>query len=200
MSDSPVAERRLQLLPLDRIGYGATDTLREAGGGLVTRLVRRVADGVAPVPRHEAARDESDWYDAAAEQTYRHELTGIDVRDHTAADVTFRLLAVDGSPLVTTALLWADTLAGFPGMTDALVCAPRFSAVIVRPVLRQSDIGAARTLFSVARTMSTDCLDPCSDGVFWWRSGTFHRIDVDAPAYQPVLPAELGPVAAALPR
>lgn len=195
------ADLRLQLLPLDRIEHGATDTLREAGGGLVTRLVQRIGDGGVAVPRDEASANlGDDWYDVAAEQTYRQELAQADVRDHTAADVTFRMIAIDGSPLVSTALLWADTIALFPGMTDALVCAPRFSTAIVRPVLGQADIGAARTLFSVVRTMTADAVDPCSDGVFWWRSGTFHRIDFDEQTHEPILPAELGPVASALPR
>lgn len=191
---------RVQLLPLELIAHGATDTLRDAGGGLVSRLVRRSQEGVIPVPRDQAAALEGpDAFGAAAEQTFRRELVDADVRDHTASDVTFRMIAIDGSPFVTAALFWPDTTAKFPGMTDALVCAPRLSAVLVRPVRTQADIGTARTMGSVARLITEEAADPCSDGVFWWREGRFHRIDFDEDGFQPLLPAELGAVAAALP-
>lgn len=192
---------RLQVLPLDLIAHGSTDTLRDAGGGLVSRLVRRTPQGVVPVSRAEPLPlDGADWYDVAAEQTYRRELAGVDVREHVAAGVSFRMIAIDGSPLVTTAVLWPATLAGFPGVVDVLVCAPRFSAVLVRPVLTQSDIGAAATLWSLVRMMAGDVDDPCSDAVFWNHAGRLHRVEFDPGTHQPVLPPELGPVAAALPR
>lgn len=192
---------RLQVLPLDLIAYGATDTLREVGGGMVARLVRRTHEGVEPVSRSERlSLDGADWYDVAAEQTFRRELVAVDVREHVAAGVSLRMVAIDGNPVVTTAMLWPGTLAGFPAVVDVLVCAPRFSAVLVRPVLTQSDIGAATTLWSVVRMMLGDVDDPCSDGVFWWRAGGLHRIEFDDDTHQPVLPPELGPAAAALPR
>lgn len=191
---------RLQVLPLDLIADGATDTLRDAGGGMVGRLVRRTPQRVEPVSRDEPLSLEGvDWYDVAAEQTFRQELVAVDVREHVAAGVTFRMIAIDRSPLVTTAVLWPNTLAGFPGVVDALVCAPRFSAVLVRPVLAQSDIGTATTLRSVVRVVFGDADDPCSDEVFWWRAGRLHRIEFDDGTHQTVLPPELGPVAAALP-
>lgn len=199
-TSASTADLRLQLLPLDQVARGATDTLRDAGGGLVTRLVRRTSGGLAPVPRDEAATLlGAGWYDVAAEQTYREELAQLDVRDHTAAGVSLRVLAVDGSPFVPTALLWADTTARFPGMTDALVAAPRTSLAIVRPVLTRSDVGTATTIHSVVRAVTDGAADRCSDGVFWWRGGLFHRVEVDERTHRPVLPAELGPVAAALP-
>jgi len=191
---------RLQLLPLELIAHGATDTLRDAGGGLVSRLVRRSERGVVPVARDEAATLEgSEPFATAAEHTFRLELSDADVRDHETSGVTFRMIAIDGSPFVTAALFWPDTTANFPGMTDALVCAPRLSAVLVRPVLTQADIGTARTLSSIARLITGRAADPCTDGVFWWREGRFHRIDFDEDGSQPVLPTELGPVAATLP-
>ncbi len=191
---------RLQLLPLELIAHGATDTLRDAGGGLVSRLVRRSERGVVPVARDEAATLEgSEPFATAAEHTFRLELSDADVRDHETSGVTFRMIAIDGSPFVTAALFWPDTTANCPGMTDALVCAPRLSAVLVRPVLTQADIGTARTLSSVARLITGRAADPCTDGVFWWREGRFHRIDFDEDGFQPVLPTELGPVAATLP-
>lgn len=191
---------RLQLLPLELIAHGATDTLRDAGGGLVSRLVRRSERGVVPVARDEAATLEgSEPFATAAEHTFRLELSDADVRDHETSGVTFRMIAIDGSPFVTAALFWPDTTANCPGMTDALVCAPRLSAVLVRPVLTQADIGTARTLSSIARLITGRAADPCTDGVFWWREGRFHRIDFDEDGFQPVLPTELGPVAATLP-
>lgn len=192
---------RLQVLPLDLIDYGATDTLRDAGGGLVSRLVRRTAQGVEPVARTETlSLDGASWYDVAAEQTYRRELAALDVRDHVAAGVSFRMIAIDGNPLVSTAALWPATLGRFPGVADVLVCVPRFSAALVRPVLAQSDIGAAATLWSVARMMFGEVDDPCSDGVLWNHAGRLHRIELDPGTHHPILPPDLGPVAAALPR
>ena len=192
---------RLQVLPLDLIAHCATDTLRDAGGGLVSRLVRRTTQGVEPVARTEPlSLDGATWYDLAAGQTHRRELTALDVRDHVAAGVTFRMMAIDGNPLVSTAALWPATLGGFSGVVDVLVCVPRFSAALVRPVLAQSDIGTATALWSVNRMMFAQADDPCSDGIFWNHAGSLHRIELDPGTHDPVLPPELGAVAAALPR
>jgi hypothetical protein len=187
---------RLQLLPVDLIDHGATDTLRDAGGGLVSRLVRRSGRDIVAVTRADAAAIQgTDPFATAAEQTFTFELSDLDVRDHGSAPAGFRVLAIDGSPFVSTALLWPDTTAQYPGMTDALVCAPRLSTVFVRPVLTKSDIGAAGLLASVAGEVA----DGAADRVFWWHLGRFHLIDFDEGDGQPVLPAELGPIVDALP-
>ncbi|MDQ6657687.1 MAG: hypothetical protein M3Z00_05615 [Actinomycetota bacterium] len=199
MSDTD-GSLRIQLLPLALISEGATDTVRAAGGDLVSRLVRRTAAGVVPVTRDESASHRgSDPFAVAAEQTFTHELVGADVRDHVAAGVTFRMIAVDGSPFTTTALLWPDTVAKFHGMVDAIVSAPRMSAVLVRPVLTQGDIGAARTLRSVAQVVFRDAPDPCTDEVYWWHAGQIFRVEFDRSTVGPVLPPELSQLVAALP-
>lgn len=189
---------RLQLIPLTMMTDKPPAPVRDVGGGFVSRLVVRGDDG-AVVPTAADTQADPDPFSLAAELTYTRVLTGLDRRDHEAKGVRFRMLAIDGCPLVTTALLWPAMTAQLQGYENFLVAAPRLSAVLVRPIERQSDIGTATTLMSIARVVVGDADDPCCPDVLWWRQGRLHRIEFDPGDPQPVLPAELGDVAAALP-
>ncbi len=131
-------------------------------------------------------REPAELVRIAVRQTVERELTTLDVRDHelpTGGSV--RLLAADGNPFVTTALMSVKRFLPEGADHGALVAAPQYGAVLLHPVdgrVREAAVAVHRltgSLFAAAA-------DPCSDQVFWWYAGEFHPVRV--------LPAEAGGV------
>ncbi|MEU4370761.1 hypothetical protein [Micromonospora chersina] len=147
-------------------------------------------------------REPAELVRIAVRQTVERELTTLDVRDHelpTGGSV--RLLAADGNPFVTTALMSVRRFLPEAAEHGALVAAPRYSAVLLHPVdegLRE----AAVALHRLAGSLFEAAADPCSEQVFWWRDGEFHPVRVvpgeSGGAVQVRLPEALAPVVARL--
>ncbi|MEV5692063.1 hypothetical protein [Micromonospora globbae] len=137
----------------------------------------------------------------AVRQTVRHELATLDVRDHelpTGASV--RLLAADGNPFVTTALMSVRRFLPDDAEYGALVAAPRYSAVLLHAVDAEVEktIAALRHLTT---SMVTAATDPCTDEIFWWYDGEFHPLRVvagEAGGGEVRVPQALAPVVARL--
>lgn len=132
----------------------------------------------------------------AVRQTITEELHDVDVRDHDLNGFQLRMVAKDGCPFVTTALLSLRRFMPQP-VDDALVIAPRYSAIALLPLTAKDEIRIATVLAGVARDMYANAPDQCSAGVYWWHDGTFHPLDLDDDGTV-VLEVELAAVAAAL--
>ncbi|WP_157740297.1 hypothetical protein [Micromonospora auratinigra] len=114
----------------------------------------------------------------AVRQTVQHELATLDVRDHELpAGGSVRLLAADGNPYVTTALMSVPRFLPEAGEYGALVAAPRYSAVLLHQVgadLRDTAVAFDR----VTRSMFDAADDRCTDRIFWWHDRVFHPVRV----------------------
>ncbi|GGR99943.1 hypothetical protein GCM10010169_50820 [Micromonospora fulviviridis] len=147
-------------------------------------------------------REPAELVRIAVRQTVERELTTLDVRDHelpTGGSV--RLLAADGNPFVTTALMSVKRFLPDGADHGALVAAPQYSAVLLHRVDQGLRDGAV-ALHRLAGSMFEAAADPCSDQVFWWRDGEFHPVRVvpgeSGGAVQVRLPEALAPVVARL--
>lgn len=147
-------------------------------------------------------REPAELVRIAVRQTVERELTTLDVRDHelpTGGSV--RLLAADGNPFVTTALMSVKRFLPEGADHGALVAAPQYSAVLLHRV-DQGLRDAAVALHRLAGSMFEAAADPCSDQVFWWRDGEFHPVRVvpgeSGGAVQVRLPEALAPIVARL--
>ncbi|MET8834134.1 hypothetical protein ABZV78_09485 [Micromonospora sp. NPDC004540] len=143
-------------------------------------------------------REPAELVRTAVRQTVERELTTLDVRDHelpTGGSV--RLLAADGNPFVTTALMSVKRFLPEGAENGALVAAPQYSAVLLHPVDNRLQ-DAAVALHRLAGTMFAAAVDPCTDQLFWWHGGEFHPVRVMAGepggAVQVRLPEALAPV------
>ncbi|MCG5461958.1 hypothetical protein AB0K35_04160 [Micromonospora sp. NPDC053740] len=140
----------------------------------------------------------------AVRQTVERELVSLDVRDHelpTGGSV--RLLASDGNPFVTTALMSVKRFLPEGADNGALVAAPQYSAVMLHSVSgRLHDSAVA--LHRLANSMFVAATDPCTDQIFWWHGGEFHPVRIvveqSAGTVQVRLPEVLAPVVERLDR
>lgn len=114
----------------------------------------------------------------ALRQTIAEELLDVDVRDHEAGGFQIRMLAKDGCPYVTAALMSLARFMPVPAK-DALVIAPRFSAVAFTPMVSRDDVRLAGPLAQIASSLYDGSPDACSDGVYWWHDGDFYALDLD---------------------
>ncbi|MFD2767097.1 hypothetical protein [Micromonospora eburnea] len=143
-------------------------------------------------------RDPEELVRLAVRQTVERELVSLDVRDHelpTGGSV--RLLASDGNPFVTTALMSVKRFLPDGADNGALIAAPQYSAVMLHRVVgRVQDSAVA--LHRLANSMFTAAADPCTDQLFWWHGGEFHPVRVvageSAGAVQVRVPEALAPV------
>ena len=137
-----------------------------------------------------------DLLGTALRQTIQEELLDVDVRDHDAGGFQIRMIAKDGCPYVTSALMSLARFLPVPA-DDALVIVPRFSAVALTPMVRRADIRLAGPLAQIAASLYDGSVDACSPGVFWWHDGDFHVVDLDddgtvvlPPGTEDLLPAQ----------
>ncbi|MFE9955202.1 hypothetical protein [Micromonospora sp. NPDC005299] len=149
-------------------------------------------------------REPAELVRIAVRQTVERELTTLDVRDHelpTGGSV--RLLAADGNPFVTTALMSVKRFLPEGADHGALVAAPQYGAVLLHRVDNRVQ-DAAVALHRLAGSMFTAAADPCSDQVFWWHAGEFHPVRVvpgeSGAAVRVRMPEALAPVVARLDR
>ncbi|MFJ8581100.1 hypothetical protein [Micromonospora sp. NPDC093277] len=140
----------------------------------------------------------------AVRQTVERELVSLDVRDHELpGGGSVRLLASDGNPFVTTALMSVKRFLPDGADNGALVAAPQYSAVMLHRVVgRVQDRAVA--LHRLANSMFAAATDPCTDQIFWWHGGEFHPVRVvageSAGAVQVRMPEALAPVVERLDR
>ncbi|MFI6262426.1 hypothetical protein [Micromonospora sp. NPDC051006] len=116
----------------------------------------------------------------AVRQTVQHELAALDIRDHAMpGGGSVRLLAADGNPFVTTALMSLKRFLPDAAEYGALVAAPRYSAVLLHRVDAPVNDSAV-ALQRLAMSMFTAADDRCSDEIFWWHDGEFHPVRIVA--------------------
>ncbi|NES27158.1 hypothetical protein GCE86_14225 [Micromonospora terminaliae] len=149
-------------------------------------------------------REPAELVRTAVRQTVAHELTTLDVRDHELpGGGSVRLLAADGNPFVTTALMSVQRFLPEAAEHGALVAAPQYSAVLLHRVDHRVQ-DAAVALHRLVASMVEAATDPCSEQVFWWHGGEFHPVRVvpgeAGGAVQVRLPEALAPVVARLDR
>jgi hypothetical protein len=114
----------------------------------------------------------------ALRQTVRWELSALDIRDHDVGGAgTIRMLARDGSPYVTTALLSLPRFTDGPSPHGVLVSAPRYSAVMLHRVRSGAVRAFAGPFTELTRATSAAADDPCTSQVFWWHDGTMHPLE-----------------------
>lgn len=123
-------------------------------------------------------QDLEDLVRIAARQTVQHELLALDVRDHDLpSGGAVRLLASDGNPFVTTALMSLKRFLPEGSDNGALVAAPQYSAVMVYPVRAQVPEQAV-ALHNLTRSMFAAASDPCTEDIFWWYDGEFQPVRI----------------------
>lgn len=138
----------------------------------------------------------------AARQTVQHELLALDVRDHEMpSGGAVRLLASDGNPFVTTALMSLKRFLPEGSDNGALVAAPQYSAVMVYPVRARLPEQAV-TLHNLTRSMRAAASDPCTEQIFWWYEGEYQPVqivtDPTEKTMQVRVPESMAPVVARL--
>ncbi|MGY0006886.1 hypothetical protein [Micromonospora sp. I033] len=202
-----VAQLRLRLIPAAVTAEADSYLALPFGGHFTAVVVVNRPERLDLLTLAQAARlgaEPAELVRTAVRQTVERELATLDVRDHelpTGGSV--RLLAADGNPFVTTALMSVKRFLPEGADHGALVAAPQYSAVLLHRVSnRPQDVAVA--LHRLAGSMYAAAADPCTDQVFWWYGGEFHPVRVvpgeAGGAVQVRLPETLAPVVARLDR
>ena len=195
---------RLRLTPATTAISGDVMTI-PYGEHFTAVLVLNRPDRLDPVTVAQVAklgRDLEELVRLAARQTVQHELLTLDVRDHELpAGGAVRLLALDGNPFVTTALMSLKRFLPEGSENGALVAVPQYSAVMVYPVRARLPEQAV-ALHNLTRSMYAAASDPCTEGIFWWYEGEYQPVRiVTDPAEKTVqvrVPESMAPVVARL--
>ena len=112
-----------------------------------------------------------------------------------------RLLASDGNPFVTTALMSLKRFLPEGSDNGVLVAAPQYSAVMVYPV-RAGVPEQAVALHNLTRSLHAAAPDPCTEEIFWWYEGEYQPVQIlTDPADRTVqvrVPESMAPVVARL--
>jgi hypothetical protein len=125
--------------------------------------------------------------ETALNETLVDELSGLDVRDVDIAGERVRVIAKEGSPYVTTALLSIPRFLDDNAPHGVLVIAPSYDHVAIHDVRGHAAIELIPDLAATAADLSRRSAMPCSDGVYWWYGQQFHRIGVAEEAGEPVI-------------
>ena len=125
--------------------------------------------------------------ETALNETLARELASLEVRDVEISDEQVRVIAKEGSPYVTTALLSLPRFLDDNAPHGVLVIAPSYDHVAIHDVRGHGAIELIPDLAATAADLSRRSAMPCSDGVFWWYGQQFHRIGVAEEAGEPVI-------------
>jgi hypothetical protein len=125
--------------------------------------------------------------ETALNDTLVRELSGLDIRDVDIAGERVRVIAKEGSPYVTTALLSIPRFLDDNAPHGVLVIAPSYDHVAIHDVRGHAAIELIPDLATTATDLCRRSTMPCSDGVFWWYGQQFHRIGVAEEAGEPVI-------------
>ena len=133
----------------------------------------------------------------AFNETVAQELAGLDVRDVEIAGESVRVIAKEGCPYVTTALLSLQRFLEDNAPHGVLVIAPSYDHVAIHDVRGHAAIELIPDLATTAADIFRRSAMPCSPSVYWWYGQQFHRIGVAEEAGEPVIdvPNELRDVA-----
>lgn len=202
-----VAQLRLRLTPAAATTEADDYLAVPYGGHFTATVVVNRPERLDLLTLAQAARlgrEPAELVRIAVRQTVEHELATLDVRDHELpGGGSVRLLAADGNPFVTTALMSVKRFLPEGAEHGALVAAPQYSAVLLHRVdNRVRD--AVVALHRLTASMFEAAPDPCSERVFWWHAGEFHPVRVvpgePGGAVQVRMPEALAPVVARLDR
>ena len=140
---------------------------------------------------------------AALNATITQVLVQLDVRPHALpGGGEIRMASADGVPYVSAGITSVRQLAGADSPSGTLVAVPRHSMIVLQPVTSRAVLDGLPVLTALVGSMYDSGTDPCARDVYWFVGGDAYRINADAgPDGQPrlTLPAEVGPLVAALP-